>query len=75
MPQIFPSVVRRPITLDEALCAIDRAESSAERVQAAAGALQAFGFDRVVVSLRDASLNPTMVATVSDAGGIGGIGG
>ena len=74
MSQIFPSVVRRPISLDEALLAIDRADSSFERVQAAAKALQAFGFDRVVISLRDASLNPTVVAAASESDGIGSIG-
>ncbi|MBY0490060.1 MAG: PAS domain S-box protein [Gemmatimonadaceae bacterium] len=49
-------------TLREMLDAIDRAESTALRVQAAADALHDFGFDRVVVSLRDASLNPTFIA-------------
>src|SRR4051812_8445643 len=69
MPQIFPPVLLAPITLSEALSAIDRAESSAARVRAAAEALHAFGFERVMITLRDPSLNPTLVANAgaSDA--------
>jgi PAS domain S-box-containing protein len=47
----------------DVLDAIDRAESSAARVRIAANALHAMGFDRVVITLRDVSLNPTMVVT------------
>lgn len=46
--------------LADALDAIDRADTSAARVRAAADALHAMGFDRVVITLRDASLNVTM---------------
>ena len=49
------------ITLAEALDAIDRAQSPSARVAAAAEALHAFGFDRVLVTLRDAALSPTLV--------------
>jgi len=49
--------------LSQALDAIDRAESSAERVRAAADVLYSFGFDRVVITLRDASLNATLSVT------------
>ncbi len=63
MSQIFPALLTVPISLSEALAAIDRAESSADRVRAAARALEAFGFERVVITLRDASLNPTLVAS------------
>ena len=62
MPHTFPPLVYPPISLSEALAAIDRAESSADRVRAAAKALEAFGFEHVVITLRDASLNPTLVA-------------
>jgi PAS domain S-box-containing protein len=44
------------------LDAIDRAESTGARVQITADFLYELGFDRVVVSLRDPSLNPTHVA-------------
>lgn len=46
--------------LSDALDAIDRADSSAGRVHSAAQSLNAMGFDRVVVTLRDASLNVTL---------------
>lgn len=50
-------------TVSDVLDAIDRAESSDARVRIVANALNAMGFDRVVITLRDASLNPTMVVT------------
>jgi PAS domain S-box-containing protein len=43
-------------------------------VQAGADALRAFGFQRVVVSLRDASLTPTMVVTAGDTDRVDEIG-
>ena len=49
------------LSLTESLDAIDRAESTAARVQVAAERLHGMGFDRVVISLRDASLNPLLV--------------
>lgn len=49
-------------SLSDLLDAIDRGESTGARVQIAAELLHALGFDRVVVSLRDASLNPTVIA-------------
>ncbi len=52
--------------LTDVLDAIDRADSSAARVRAAAAALHAMGFGRVMITLRDASLNITMA--VSEGG-------
>ena len=57
-PAATPATRLLPATLD----AIDRAESTGARVQIAANALYDLGFDRVVISLHDASLNPTVVA-------------
>lgn len=71
MTQIFSPLVFPPISLSEALAAIDRAESSADRVRAAVKALEAFGFERVVISLRDASLNPVFVASSGDTESVG----
>lgn len=48
--------------LHEVLDAIDRAGSTGARVQLAASLLFERGFDRVMVILRDPSLNPTVVA-------------
>lgn len=48
--------------LHEVLDAIDRAEGTSARLQVAADLLHERGFDRVLVSLRDASLNPTVIA-------------
>ena len=48
-------------SLTESLDDIDRAESTTARVQVTAALLHGMGFDRVVISLRDASLNPTAV--------------
>lgn len=58
--------------LADALDAIDRADSSAGRVRAAADALHAMGFERVVITLRDASLNVTLSVSAgsSDPSGI-----
>ncbi|MES2524208.1 MAG: PAS domain S-box protein, partial [Gemmatimonadota bacterium] len=66
MTQIFPSVISPSISLSDALRAIDRAESSAARIHAAAGALHRWGFERVLISLRDASLNATHVVAEGD---------
>lgn len=46
--------------LGDAFNAIDHAESPAARVKAAADALAGFGFDRVLLTLRDAALSPTL---------------
>jgi len=48
----------------DALNAIDRATSPAARVKAAADALAAYGFDRVLITLRDAALSPTLAVAV-----------
>lgn len=53
--------------LSQALDAIDRAESSAARVRVAADVLYGFGFDRIVITLRDASLNATVSVTHGSA--------
>ncbi len=45
------------------LDAIDRADTSGARVQVTAELLYELGFDRVVITLRDASLNPIVVAS------------
>ncbi|WP_434479884.1 hypothetical protein [Gemmatimonas sp.] len=54
--------------LHEILDAIDRAESTDARVQLAATLLYEMGFDRVMIILRDPSLNPTFVGARGDAG-------
>lgn len=61
-PLLHPPATPPAQSLRAMLDAIDRAESTGARVQAAADALHELGFDRVVVSLRDASLNPTFIA-------------
>ncbi|MBL0169285.1 MAG: GAF domain-containing protein [Gemmatimonadaceae bacterium] len=53
--------------LSDVLDALDRADSSAARVQAAADAFAAMGFERVVITLRDGSLNVTMSVTAGSA--------
>ena len=60
--------------LSDALDAIDRADSSAARVRAAAEALHAMGFERVLITLRDASLNVTLAVSAgsSDPTGVTG---
>ena len=55
------------LSLTESLDAIDRAESTVARVHVAAELLYGLGFDRVVISLRDASLNPISVVTAGPA--------
>lgn len=55
-----PSSLSAP-SLTESLDAIDRAESTAARVHVTAALLHDMGFDRVVITLRDASLNPISV--------------
>jgi PAS domain S-box-containing protein len=63
MNPALPTTPRAPArTLQDQLDAIDRAESTGARVQVAADLLHEMGFDRVVISLRDASLNPTIIA-------------
>lgn len=59
-------------SLSDALDAIDRAEPTAGRVRAAADTLYAMGFDRVDITLRDASLNVTLSvsAGVADTTGL-----
>jgi PAS domain S-box-containing protein len=49
-------------SLHDMLDAIDRAESSGARAQVAADLLHDMGYDRVVITLRDASLNPIIIA-------------
>lgn len=57
MPHIFPALLSSPLALRDAIAGIDRASSSAARVEAAADALVSYGFERVGISLRDGSLN------------------
>ena len=63
-PTLPPPPRLSELSLTESLDAIDRAESTAARVQVAAELLHGLGFDRVVISLRDASLNPLSVVRV-----------
>ncbi|MEP6778839.1 MAG: GAF domain-containing protein, partial [Gemmatimonadaceae bacterium] len=49
--------------LAQALDAIDGSDSPTGRVKAAADALHAFGFDRVLITLRDSALTPTLAVT------------
>ena len=62
-----PAPPTAPPNLSHALDAIDRAESSAARVRVAADVLYTFGFDRIVITLRDASLNATVSVTHGSA--------
>ena len=57
-------------TLSDALDALDKADSPAARVRSAADSLQAMGFERVFITLRDASLNVTLAVSsgASDSG-------
>ncbi len=55
------------LPLSDALDAIDCAESSPARVRAAADVLCGMGFGRVVITLRDASLNVTVSVTLGQA--------
>jgi len=50
-------------SLLESLDAIDSAGPGALRVEVAAGLLHEMGFDRVVIALRDASMNATLVCS------------
>lgn len=52
--------------LADALDAIDRAASPHARVRAAAESLAAYGFDQVLITLRDASLSPTLSVSAGD---------
>lgn len=60
-PTLPPPSSLSALSLTESLDAIDRAESTAARVRVTAELLHGMGFDRVVISLRDASLNPISV--------------
>jgi PAS domain S-box-containing protein len=66
---VFPPIPAGQ-TLSDALDALDRADSPAARVRSAADSLHAMGFDRVFITLRDASLNVTMAVSAGqpDAG-------
>lgn len=64
LPTLPPPPRLSELSLTESLDAIDRAESTAARVQVTAELLHGMGFDRVVISLRDASLNPLSVVRV-----------
>ena len=55
--------------LADAVIAIDDAQSPAARVRAAADALAAFGFDRVLLTLRDAALSPTLTVSAGSMTG------
>ena len=63
-PTLPPPSNLSALSLTESLDAIDRAESTVARVHVAAELLYGLGFDRVVISLRDASLNPISVVEV-----------
>ncbi len=54
--------VRAAPSLSDLLDAIDRGATTGARIQIAADLLHSLGFDRVVVSLRDASMHATVVA-------------
>ena len=60
-PTLPPPSSLSALSLTESLDAIDRAESTAARVHVTAELLHGMGFDRVVISLRDGSLNPISV--------------
>jgi GAF domain-containing protein len=74
MPQTFPpvapaSVTDRPtppVSLADSLTAIDRAASPAAATRVVADTLAAWGFGRVIVALRDATLAPGGVALAGD---------
>lgn len=77
MMQTFtPSSATAIKSLYDILDAIDRAESTGARVQVTANLLQELGFDRVVITLRDASLNPTVIAHAgkTDTASLSGLG-
>ena len=62
------SVVLPPeFSLSAALDSIDRADSAVSRVKVAATAFHDFGFERVVITLRDSSLNAMHVETSGNA--------
>lgn len=64
MSQILtPPPRSTPFILADALHAIDRGTSPSARVRAAVDALQSFGFDRVLITLRDASMNITLTVS------------
>ena len=56
-----PPLCLSALSLTELFDAIDRAETTDARVQLTAEQLYRMGFDRVVITLRDESLNPTVV--------------
>ncbi len=53
-----------PYQLADALHVIDSAESPMDRVRAAVAAFAAFGFERVLITTRDASLNIALSAAI-----------
>jgi PAS domain S-box-containing protein len=59
---IFPVAAPPTIDFASAIDAVDRAGSSAARLRAAADALHAWGFGRVMLVLRDANMAPQQVA-------------
>jgi PAS domain S-box-containing protein len=71
-----PSSVTAIRSLHTMLDAIDRAETNGARVQVTAELLYELGFDRVVITLRDASLNPIVVASAGtpDVSSLTGLG-
>ncbi len=54
--------VTPPASFADALTAVDRAATASARLRAAADALHAWGFGRVLLTLRDPSLAPRIVA-------------
>ncbi len=56
-------------SLNDVLDAIDRAETGGVRLQAAAEQLRLMGFDQVTISLRDESLNPTLLRVAGPSPG------
>lgn len=58
-----------PPDLSAALDDIDAAASSTSRVKAAANALTTYGFSRVLITLRDGSLSPTLAVVAGEDSG------
>ncbi len=63
---LLPLPARTLLTLSEALDAIDRVDTPAARVQAAADVFHRFGYERVLITLRDSSLNTTLSVMLGD---------
>lgn len=69
MPGFSPLSVHQPISsLGDVLDAIDRVGASGGRVQVVADHFHRIGFDRVVITLRDASMNPMVIGAAGEAG-------